>query len=57
LAAVSGLTTPAHAARPAGPSTAIERSLERLVAGADRLFALGGGEVLTFDGDGRRLGR
>jgi hypothetical protein len=31
--------------------------LDRIVAGANRLFALGGGEVRTFDGDGETLGR
>jgi len=31
--------------------------LDRVVAGANRLFALSGAEVRTFDGDGQTLGR
>ena len=31
--------------------------LDRVVAGANRLFALSGAEVRTFDGDGETLGR
>jgi hypothetical protein len=57
LAATLAAATPARAGRPAAAPSALGHRVERVVAGADRLFALEGGEVLTFAGDGRPLGR
>jgi hypothetical protein len=39
------------------PQVTTGHPLDRVVAGAHRLFALGGAEVRTFDGDGETLGR
>jgi hypothetical protein len=39
------------------PQATTGHPVDRLVAGAHRLFALGGAEVRTFDGDGETLGR
>ena len=43
--------------RVAAPQVMMGHPLDRIVAGANRLFALSGGEVRTFDGDGQTLGR
>jgi hypothetical protein len=60
LWAAAALFGPAAAARgPAGApaDSSPSRRIDRLVAGDGRLFALRGGEVVTFDGLGQQLGR
>ncbi len=49
--------TPKRAAAFEAPQVTTGHPLERVVAGAHRLFALGGAEVRTFDGEGEMLGR
>jgi hypothetical protein len=49
--------TPKVAAALEVPPVTTGHPLERVVAGSHRLFALGGAEVRTFDGDGETLGR
>ena len=48
---------PARAAALQAPWSVTSHAVDRIAAGADRLYALGGGEVLTFDGEGHALGR
>ncbi|HLK92213.1 MAG TPA: hypothetical protein VKZ18_20130 [Polyangia bacterium] len=56
LAAMLAVAAPAVAAR-ASRGSLPGRRVERIAAGGERLYVLQGGEVLTFDGDGNRLGR
>ncbi|HSY37954.1 MAG TPA: hypothetical protein VLA79_00460, partial [Polyangia bacterium] len=49
--------TPKRAAAFAAPELMTGHPLDRVVGGADRLFALSGTEVRTFGGDGETLGR
>jgi hypothetical protein len=51
------LFAPKRAAALEAAQTMTSHPLDRVVAGANRLFALSGAEVLTFDGDGRTLER
>ncbi|HEX3905575.1 MAG TPA: hypothetical protein VH853_22310 [Polyangia bacterium] len=48
---------PARAADADAPWSITSHAVERIAAAADHLYALGGGEVLTFDGEGHPLGR
>jgi len=58
-AAAALLGSGAAARGPAGSAgdPSASRRIDRLVAGDGRLFALRGGEVVTFDGLGQQLGR
>ena len=51
------LLTPREAAAFEAPQVMTGHPLDRVVAGANRLFALSGGEVRTFDANGETLGR
>jgi hypothetical protein len=51
------LFTPNGAAALEAPRVMTGHPLDRVVAGANRLFALSGTEVRTFDGNGETLGR
>jgi len=55
--AILSLLAPKGAAAIRAPQVMTAHPLDQVVAGADRLFALGGAEVQTFDGDGQTLGR
>jgi len=57
IAATLSLLAPTGAAAAQAPQVITAHPLDRLVAGADRLFALGGAEVRTLDGFGQTLGR
>jgi hypothetical protein len=56
-AAALALFTPKRAAAFEAPQVMTGHPLDRVVAGANRLFALSGAEVRTFDGHGETLGR
>src|SRR5438552_18300958 len=56
-AAALVLFTPKGAAALEAPRVMTGHPLDRVVAGANRLFALSGSEVRTFDGDGEPPGR
>ena len=56
-AATLVLFPPRRAASFEAPRVMTGHPLDRVVAGADRLFALSGTEVRTFDGNGETLGR
>lgn len=56
-AAALVLFTPEGAAALDAPQVITGHPLDRVVAGANRLFTLSGTEVRTFDGDGEPLGR
>ena len=56
-AAAVVLLTPKEAAAFEAPRVTTGHPLDRVVAGANRLFALSGTEVRTFDGSGETLGR
>ena len=57
VAATLFVFAPRGAAAVEAPQVMTAHPLDRLVAGAARLFALSGAEVRTFDGDGQALGR
>jgi len=56
-AATLVLVTPKRAAAFEAPQVMTGHPLDRIVAGANRLFALSGAELRTFDGNGETLGR
>jgi hypothetical protein len=56
-AAILTLLAPKGAAAAQAPPVITAHPLDRVVAGADRLFALGGAEVRTLDSFGQTLGR
>jgi hypothetical protein len=57
LVATLTLFSPRSTAATQPPQITLGQPLDRIVAGAHRLFALGGGEVRTLDGEGQTLGR
>jgi hypothetical protein len=54
---VVALLAPSRAAAFEAPQVVTGHPVDRVVAGANRLFALSGAEVRTFDGNGETLGR